>query len=118
MRITPTIAQLEAFLQVAQTGSFSRAAAAAGVAQSTLSRTVRALEEALDLPLFHRDTRNVELTEASQRFRPQAARMLAELADVSGGRHGSLHIASAYSTPVSGCPSNKSPNSRYSPSTS
>jgi DNA-binding transcriptional LysR family regulator len=100
MRITPTIARIEAFLQAAETGSFSCAAAAAGVAQSTLSRTVRALEEVLDLPLFHRDTRNVEVTEAGQRFRPQAARMLAEfngmlaeLADVAGGRHGSLTIA-------------------------
>ena len=100
MRITPTIAQLEAFLRVAENGSFSRAAAALGVAQSTLSRTVRALEEALEAPLFHRDTRNVELTETGQRFRPAAARMLsefegmlAELADFAGGRRGRLTIA-------------------------
>ena len=47
--MTPTIARREAFLQVAAAGSFSRGAFAAGVGQSTLSRTVQALGQALGL---------------------------------------------------------------------
>ena len=92
--------QLEAFLAVIDTGSFTRAASAAGVAQSTLSRSIAALEAALDLRLFHRDTRNVELTEAGRQFRPQAVRLLtefeaalAELADLANGRQGRLTVA-------------------------
>ena len=100
MRIAPTIGQIETFLRVIETGSFTRAAAASGVAQSTLSRTIAALESAIDLKLFHRDTRKVELTEAGRQFGPQAARLLtefesalAELADLANGRHGHLTVA-------------------------
>ena len=48
------IEQLEAFLAVAETGSFQRAAQKCQVTQSTISRQVQALETELGLPLFHR----------------------------------------------------------------
>src|SRR4051812_39951014 len=56
-------AQLRTFLTVAQTLSFTQAAARLGVRQSTVSQHVRRLEEATGRPLFARDTHSVELTE-------------------------------------------------------
>jgi len=44
--------QIECFVQVAELGSFTRAAAVLGVAQPALSRQVRALEVLLRQPLF------------------------------------------------------------------
>lgn len=57
-----------AFLAVARERSFTRAALRRGVSQSTLSHTIRRLEERLGLPLLMRTTRNVSLTEAGERL--------------------------------------------------
>jgi DNA-binding transcriptional LysR family regulator len=57
-------AELTAFMAVAERKSFARAAAALGIAPSTLSQTIRALEERLGVTLLHRTTRSVSLTEA------------------------------------------------------
>ena len=56
--------QLRAFHHVAVTGGFSRAAEALNQSQPSISDQVRKLEEAHDTLLFHRDTRQVRLTEA------------------------------------------------------
>jgi DNA-binding transcriptional LysR family regulator len=61
-------AELGAFVAVAERGSFARAAAHLHLAPSTLSQTVRALEERLGVGLFHRTTRSVALTEAGERL--------------------------------------------------
>jgi len=58
------LADLMAFLAVAQERSFTRAAARLGVSQSSLSATVRRLEDRLDLRLLTRTTRSVMPTEA------------------------------------------------------
>ncbi|WP_432491279.1 LysR family transcriptional regulator [Kineococcus gypseus] len=55
-------AQLRSFLAVAQTLSFTQAAARLGVRQSTVSQHVRKLEEAAGRALVHRDTHTVALT--------------------------------------------------------
>nr|WSX48959.1 LysR substrate-binding domain-containing protein [Streptomyces sp. NBC_00974] len=55
--------QLRTFLTVAQTLSFTQAAARLGVGQSTVSQHVRRLEDTTGRPLFLRDTHSVELTE-------------------------------------------------------
>ncbi len=60
--------QLEYFVQVAEMGSFTRAAAYLSVVQSALSRQVRALEVELRQPLFVRTGRGVTLTEAGKRL--------------------------------------------------
>ncbi|TIM33994.1 MAG: LysR family transcriptional regulator [Mesorhizobium sp.] len=57
-----------AFLAVAREGSFTRAAAQLGISQSTLSHTVRALEEQLGIRLLTRTTRSVSPTEAGARL--------------------------------------------------
>jgi len=54
--------QLRSFLAVAQSLSFTQAAAALGIGQPTVSQHVRKLEQAVGRPLFIRDTRSVTLT--------------------------------------------------------
>jgi DNA-binding transcriptional LysR family regulator len=77
---------LRAFVAVAELGSFSRAAEQLGLAPSSLSQTIRNLEERLGIRLLQRTTRSVALTEAGQllfqRVRPALAEMDAALADV------------------------------------
>ncbi|MEL6572364.1 MAG: LysR family transcriptional regulator [Pseudomonadota bacterium] len=56
--------QARAFLATAETGSFSAAARTLGMTQPTLGRQVAALEESLDIVLFERIGRKLELTPA------------------------------------------------------
>jgi DNA-binding transcriptional LysR family regulator len=60
--------ELTAFVAVAELGSFTKAAAQLGIAPSTLSQTIRALEERVDVRLLNRTTRSVALTEAGERL--------------------------------------------------
>ncbi|WP_027802968.1 LysR family transcriptional regulator [Paraburkholderia dilworthii] len=59
---------LVAFMAVARERNFTRAAAQLGVSQSALSRTVRALEERMGMPLLMRTTRSVAPTDAGERL--------------------------------------------------
>ena len=59
---------LNAFVVVAEEGSFTRAAARLGVSQSALSQTIRGLEERLGMRLLNRSTRSVSPTEAGERL--------------------------------------------------
>ena len=60
------IRQLRSFLAVADTLNFSRAAQSLFLSQSALSRQIMDLEKEIGLPLFERNTRRVELTEAGR----------------------------------------------------
>ncbi len=60
--------QLQYFVQVAELGSFTRAASVLRVAQPALSRQVRTLEVELRQALFDRNGRGVTLTVAGQRL--------------------------------------------------
>lgn len=59
---------LRAFLIVAQTGSFTKAAAQMGVSQSALSHSIRGIEDRLQIKLFHRTTRSISNTEAGEQL--------------------------------------------------
>jgi DNA-binding transcriptional LysR family regulator len=61
-------AELSAFAAVAEQRSFAKAAARLGIAPSTLSQTIRALEERLGVRLLNRTTRSVATTEAGERL--------------------------------------------------
>src|SRR5258707_9652107 len=61
-------AELTAFVAVAEQSSFAKAAAQLGIAPSTLSQTIRALEERLGVRLLNRTTRSVAPTEAGERL--------------------------------------------------
>ncbi|MFE3280567.1 LysR substrate-binding domain-containing protein [Nocardia sp. NPDC059239] len=54
--------QVRTFLAVAQTLSFTQAAASLGMGQPTVSQHIRKLEQAVGRPLLIRDTRTVRLT--------------------------------------------------------
>jgi LysR family nitrogen assimilation transcriptional regulator len=93
------IKQLETFVQVAELGSFTRAAIALQVAQPALSRQVRALEVDLRQSLFVRNGRGVTLTEAGTRLLAHARGILQQvqrarqdLADPGGDSAGLLSI--------------------------
>jgi DNA-binding transcriptional LysR family regulator len=61
-------AELSAFVAVAEQRSFAKAAAQIGIAPSTLSQTIRTLEERLGVRLLNRTTRSVAPTEAGERL--------------------------------------------------
>jgi Bacterial regulatory helix-turn-helix protein, lysR family len=64
--------------------SFTKAAAKLGIAQSTLSHTIKRLEERMGLRLLMRTTRNVAPTEAGERLRQSLAPRIAEIeADIA-----------------------------------
>jgi LysR family nitrogen assimilation transcriptional regulator len=73
------VRQLQYFLQIAELRSFTRAANVLHIAQPALSRQIRALEEELGTPLFHRFERGVTLTEAGLLLRERAAIILRDL---------------------------------------
>ncbi|MBD3563135.1 LysR family transcriptional regulator, partial [Planktothrix sp. FACHB-1355] len=50
------VEQLQAFLAIAETGSFQQAARKCGVTQSTISRQIQSLETDLGLQMFHLST--------------------------------------------------------------
>jgi len=66
------------FVEVAKARSFRRAAEAAGVPNSTLSRRISALEQAIGLRLLNRTTRKIELTEAGQLYFERSMRIVEE----------------------------------------
>jgi DNA-binding transcriptional LysR family regulator len=69
---------IEAFARVVETGSFTAAAAAMQTAKSSVSETVRGLEERLGVRLLDRTTRRVRPTEAGVAFYQRCRRMLEE----------------------------------------
>lgn len=77
--------QIEYFLAVARTESFTAAGAQVHVVQSALSASIRKLETELGAALFERTTRRVTLTEAGRALLPLAQRILA---DVDAARDG------------------------------
>ena len=67
------------FLAVAEERSFTKAAAKLGIAQSTLSHTIKRLETRMGIRLLTRTTRNVAPTEAGERLRQSLAPRIAEI---------------------------------------
>jgi DNA-binding transcriptional LysR family regulator len=70
---------LRLFLQVAATGSFSRAATLTSSTQSAVSKRIGALERQLDARLFERTGRGARLTSAGRRLLPRAEALTAEI---------------------------------------
>jgi DNA-binding transcriptional LysR family regulator len=79
--MTEDLADLSAFVAVAQAGGFRDGARAAGSSASGLSQAVRRLEERLGVRLFNRTTRSIALTEAGTRLFERLAPALAEVAN-------------------------------------
>lgn len=75
------IQNLTAFLAVADTGSFSLAAAQLHLTQPAVSKRIAALEDQLSVRLFDRIGRQVLLTEAGQILLPKAQHILQTLGE-------------------------------------
>ncbi|MFI9721745.1 LysR substrate-binding domain-containing protein [Streptomyces sp. NPDC052396] len=77
----PSLAQLRAFVAVAEHLHFRDAAASISMSQPALSGAVAALEEALDVQLFERTTRKVLLSPAGERLAARARTVLEAMGD-------------------------------------
>jgi DNA-binding transcriptional LysR family regulator len=70
---------LAIFVSVAEYGSYTKAAKAASLPKSTVSRQVARLEKELNAPLLHRSTRAISLTDEGQRLFERARLALIDL---------------------------------------
>ncbi|WP_210210378.1 LysR family transcriptional regulator [Altericroceibacterium spongiae] len=70
---------LSAFVQTAEAGSFVAAGRQLGLTASAVGKAVARLEEQLQVRLFHRNTRNMALTEEGRMFLERCQRILAEM---------------------------------------
>lgn len=97
------IPSIQAFLAVAETGSFSRAAERIFITQPAISKRISSLEASLGVPLFDRIGRGVQLTDAGRALQEKAYRIISELDDVerlirnfSGQVGGQLRMAASH----------------------
>lgn len=75
---------LKAFVDVAETGGFSKAARRVGMATSSVTRLMDSLEESLGSALFTRTTRHVTLTDAGASYLEQVTQILSDLEEADG----------------------------------
>jgi DNA-binding transcriptional LysR family regulator len=68
--------QLQTFISISDTGSFTRAADEVSRTQSAVSMQMRRLEERIGKPLFEKDGRTNKLTEEGEKLLSYARRML------------------------------------------
>jgi DNA-binding transcriptional LysR family regulator len=99
MAVAMELRQLRMFVAVAEEAGFSRAADRLHVVQSAVSAGIRSLERELGTPLFHRDTRHVELSDAGRALLPEARHVLSavalaadSVAQVGSGLRGSVTL--------------------------
>ncbi|KIL97245.1 Transcriptional regulator LysR family [Paramagnetospirillum magnetotacticum MS-1] len=72
--------KLRVFHAVAEAGSFTHAGEVLNLSQSAVSRQISALEESLNLPLFHRHARGLILTEQGELLYKTARDVFSKLA--------------------------------------
>ena len=82
--------RLRIFHDVAEAGSFTHAGATLNLSQSAVSRQISALEESLNVKLFHRHARGLILTEQGELLYATVKNVFNELAiaeaELSGSR--------------------------------
>jgi len=71
-----SIAEMSAFVAIAERASFAKAAKQLGVSRSSLSESLRSLEERLGVRLVNRTTRSVAVTQAGERLLVQLRPLL------------------------------------------
>jgi LysR family transcriptional regulator for bpeEF and oprC len=83
---------MQLFVRVADSGSFSKAAIASGVSQSTVSKQVAAIESRLGVQLLRRTTRGLSVTEAGQQYYESILQLI-EAVDDAEARVGHAQLA-------------------------
>ena len=100
------LADLTAFVAVADRLSFRAAASQLGVTPSALSHSMRQLEERLGVRLLHRTTRSVSLTDAGRRLldrlRPAIDQIAGALEDLNEERQRPMGRLRIYAVHVAG----------------
>lgn len=94
---------LQAFMAVAESGSFSGAAERLFLTQPAVSKRIAVLEQQLGARLFDRVGRRIRLTEAGEALLPRARKVLQELEDMgrainnlTGEVSGTLRIGTSH----------------------
>lgn len=97
------IQQIEAFIAISETLSFSKAASQLHITQPAISKRIAALEIQLDCQLFERLGHQVLLSEAGQQLLPHAKSMYQNYQELIGYHHtqakeitGNLRIATSH----------------------
>jgi DNA-binding transcriptional LysR family regulator len=86
-----TLERMRSFVRVAERGSLSAVARELGVGQSTVTRHLRELEEAVGVPLLSRTTRRVTMTDEGSRYYAdsvQILRLVEQAGDEARGTRG------------------------------
>src|SRR5919109_3343230 len=86
-----TLERMRSFVRVAERGSLSAVARELGVGQSTITRQLRELEEAVGVPLLSRTTRRVTMTDEGSRYYAssvQILRLVEQAGDEARGARG------------------------------
>ena len=95
---------LQAFVAVVETGSFTAAADRLDAAKSAVSRRVAGLEQRLGVQLIRRTTRRLDITDSGRSFYEHSARILADLDEAESAvrqQHGRLHGVLRIALPLS-----------------
>jgi len=71
-----TLERMRSFVRVAERGSLSAVARELGIGQSTVTRHLRELEEAVGVPLLSRTTRRVTMTDEGRRYYANCVQIL------------------------------------------
>ena len=94
-----TLRQLEVFKTIAEVGSYRKSAKVLNTSQPALTKTIQALEYALGVEVFRRNTRSVALTAAGLELLGRIEGIFEQLdwtvdsvRDVSAGRGGSINL--------------------------
>jgi len=95
----PTIRELEAFCELARSGTTHLAARRLHLSQTAVSRSIKSLEDRLGVALFLRQRQRMALSDAGRAFLPKAQALLADLNAAAvgvmafGGQSSVLRIA-------------------------
>jgi DNA-binding transcriptional LysR family regulator len=83
-----TFERMRTFVRVAERGNLSAVARELGVGQSTITRHLRELEEAVGVPLLSRTTRRVTMTDEGSRYYANSVQILRLVEQAGDGARG------------------------------
>lgn len=91
---TVQLGSIELFCKAAEYGSFSAAAEALGLTPASVSRSIKRLEERLNVRLFSRTTRNVKLTKEGLIYWQECKQALDQIANAERNISGEQRVPS------------------------